>query len=784
MKKRIIALTIALLLFVSMLPMTTIASNEITGSESNPYRNDVTHLRGQNNTTHNFYIVGATGTTIWGTYVYTDDSPIRVAAVHAGIVAIGEGKVVTIRILPGYDSYNGTTRNGVTSSSYNSWGGSYEFVKNSTPPAETTTPPPPPSETTTPPPAETTTPPPTETTTPPPSPTTETNPASSGASTWAVEQVSQALNLGLVPSSLRSNYQQAATRAEFATLAVTLYELERGAITGTLPSFSDTSDLNIRKAAFIGVVLGVGDNRFNPYGSLTREQAATMLARLSDTMGQPFPYRAPTFDDNGDIATWARDAVGRAQAAEVMQGVGGNRFSPRGSYTREQCIATILRTFEAVGGIVPQEPETELLTGPEALFWLTNGNWLNDWRGAGARPYIEITDDNYRMTAIVNGTPRVLSGTYVFDGETALFEVDQDRYNAAGGETEFTMTLKPEANTIIYQETFNIGTTRSGDEFDLVLYLVGYDENPEFPTLDLDPTDRHSSPTVPVGGDEGPGGMEMPDIEMSGSASDIIMLIDDFSLKPPGQNGPTDPEKTKTPPDTEKPRTTGDKEKKNIEEILKLGDNYTFTGTRTQMGTKPHNHSLLLRRVASQYGTSFFDSEQIRAEKLAFGAAQYYNGAFGGLQSPVSLRYSRTGEVESWNISAARVGPLRTVSTTLSDGDSFSANLFYRAWDFTFRNAPGDSTTRLIYYPEKAMVKGVWSEANAQAGSQGQWSAFSEITLFLSITEEGKLRAEGNLMSVDTYALHTVGYVEFESDSSFLHLIFQNPVESEGNENE
>jgi hypothetical protein len=44
-------------------------------------------------------------------------------------VAVGETAVVTIRILPGQARYEGSVRNGVTSSSYGSWGGSYEFVK-------------------------------------------------------------------------------------------------------------------------------------------------------------------------------------------------------------------------------------------------------------------------------------------------------------------------------------------------------------------------------------------------------------------------------------------------------------------------------------------------------------------------------------------------------------------------------------------------------------------------------------------------------------------------------
>jgi hypothetical protein len=87
------------------------------------------HLRGNNNLLYTFQIVGASNGSVWGSDVYTDDSNIASAAVHAGLVAVDESATVTIRILPGRDSYSGTTRNGVATLDYGSWDGSYEFVR-------------------------------------------------------------------------------------------------------------------------------------------------------------------------------------------------------------------------------------------------------------------------------------------------------------------------------------------------------------------------------------------------------------------------------------------------------------------------------------------------------------------------------------------------------------------------------------------------------------------------------------------------------------------------------
>ena len=66
---------------------------------------------------------------LWGTDVYTDDSSIATAAVHAGLISVQSGGTVTIEIRPGQSAYQGSVRNGVTSSSYGSWGASFVFVR-------------------------------------------------------------------------------------------------------------------------------------------------------------------------------------------------------------------------------------------------------------------------------------------------------------------------------------------------------------------------------------------------------------------------------------------------------------------------------------------------------------------------------------------------------------------------------------------------------------------------------------------------------------------------------
>ncbi len=87
-------------------------------------------LRGRNG--HQFTYVcpaqGALSSRVWGTNVYTDDSSICTAAVHAGFIEAASGGTVTIEIRAGQAGYQGVTRNGVISKSYGAYAGSFVFV--------------------------------------------------------------------------------------------------------------------------------------------------------------------------------------------------------------------------------------------------------------------------------------------------------------------------------------------------------------------------------------------------------------------------------------------------------------------------------------------------------------------------------------------------------------------------------------------------------------------------------------------------------------------------------
>ena len=55
---------------------------------------------------------------MWGTHIYTTDSSICAAAVHAGAITAAAGGMVTPKPAPGCPKYKGSKANNVTSSGW------------------------------------------------------------------------------------------------------------------------------------------------------------------------------------------------------------------------------------------------------------------------------------------------------------------------------------------------------------------------------------------------------------------------------------------------------------------------------------------------------------------------------------------------------------------------------------------------------------------------------------------------------------------------------------------
>lgn len=177
-------------------------------------------------------------------------------------------------------------------------------------------------------------------------------------SAWAGEAADEAYALSMLPLSVedshRCDLRGKITRGEFAAIAVELYRVMGGTY-GLQPAgpspFSDVQSDNsnyayILEAYRLGIVKGLPGGRFGPDTLVSREQAAVMLARVYETLGGTIPaVPATTFVDDGDISSYARDAVAFLSARGIVNGVGGGRFSPKGDASVEQALKIAVEMY-------------------------------------------------------------------------------------------------------------------------------------------------------------------------------------------------------------------------------------------------------------------------------------------------------------------------------------------------------------------------------------------------------------------------------------------------------
>ncbi|MBQ7144190.1 MAG: S-layer homology domain-containing protein [Oscillospiraceae bacterium] len=190
-----------------------------------------------------------------------------------------------------------------------------------------------------------------------PAPAEETPAPAAGfsdiAGHWGEESILRAAELGLfqgyADGSFRPN--QAVTRVQFVTV---LYRMAGSPeAKGELP-FHDVGGLieEFRKAIAwaygAGCVQGKGDGWFDPMGSITRQEAMTILFKLHGGYGGLEQMFVETYDkgfaDSGEIASWAKTAMYWAYYNALINGTGENALSPKGTATRAQ-LAKILVNY-------------------------------------------------------------------------------------------------------------------------------------------------------------------------------------------------------------------------------------------------------------------------------------------------------------------------------------------------------------------------------------------------------------------------------------------------------
>lgn len=102
-------------------------------------------------------------------------------------------------------------------------------------------------------------------------------------------------------------------------------------------------------ATKIGIVNGVGDNKFSPDSNITRQDLATIIYRYAKFKGKGFAIKSEfllDYSDRDKIADYAYEAICWCTTTEIITGKGENIIDPIGLATRAETATIMQRLAE------------------------------------------------------------------------------------------------------------------------------------------------------------------------------------------------------------------------------------------------------------------------------------------------------------------------------------------------------------------------------------------------------------------------------------------------------
>ncbi|MFC5471573.1 S-layer homology domain-containing protein [Cohnella suwonensis] len=168
---------------------------------------------------------------------------------------------------------------------------------------------------------------------------------------WAEKAIQAWLEEGLVSGFPDGRFRPdgQVTRAELAAVINRAFHYSKAATV----SFSDVPPakwyaLDAARAQEAGYMQGNGKGSFRPEASVTREEAAVILARLLK-LDKASTAEAGKFADAKEMAAWSRGAISAVVKAGVMKGYDGNLFKSGKPLTRAESVVLLDRVRKQSG---------------------------------------------------------------------------------------------------------------------------------------------------------------------------------------------------------------------------------------------------------------------------------------------------------------------------------------------------------------------------------------------------------------------------------------------------
>ncbi len=156
---------------------------------------------------------------------------------------------------------------------------------------------------------------------------------------WAGDKIQLWLDKGYVTGYPDGSFnpEGKVTRSEFVTMVNSVF------------NYTEVADINftdvesnkwyyqeVQKAFKANYIAGTSETQFAPNENLTREQAAVIVSKIMKL--DENPSGVEKFKDANEISTWAKNFVGAAAQAELINGYNDSTFKPQNPISRAEAI--------------------------------------------------------------------------------------------------------------------------------------------------------------------------------------------------------------------------------------------------------------------------------------------------------------------------------------------------------------------------------------------------------------------------------------------------------------
>lgn len=165
------------------------------------------------------------------------------------------------------------------------------------------------------------------------------------SSNWSKKAVDNAIHNGIIKDSGDIKAKDSISRAELVTMINRVLGTNKKA---DLNSFNDVKKSDwyyedMAKAVDSGIIKGVGKNKLNPAGKVSREEAFTILSRVLVLESEK--RDETSIKDLDKVSTWAQSGTTALVEKGYVNGDKSKKINPKNNITREEFIQLLDNVF-------------------------------------------------------------------------------------------------------------------------------------------------------------------------------------------------------------------------------------------------------------------------------------------------------------------------------------------------------------------------------------------------------------------------------------------------------